>query len=199
MLEFSRYIALAFFTGLLLIPESASAAPPSGPCYDVPRSTLARIHKAVAKGADGRAEVLRIIEQAAADKRASAEYMLGILYYSGRGVPRNYKRALSLYRQSVKDGCLDAYLDLGFMYQQGNGVERNFTEAMKMYKNAYTKGTTHAQQAAAYAIGGLYLNGLGISKDIDKAKAWYHRSSKLGYQPAKAILRQLDSSIYPTG
>jgi len=55
---------------------------------------------------------------------ASAQYSLGSIYLSGRGLPRDYKEAAKWLRKAADHGEADAQSDLGYMYAEGRGVPR---------------------------------------------------------------------------
>ena len=55
----------------------------------------------------------------------NAESGLGLLYYSGYGVPRNYALARGYFAKAARKGIVQSQLFLGFIYFRGDGVPRN--------------------------------------------------------------------------
>jgi TPR repeat protein len=82
-----------------------------------------------------------------ADKgNAEARTLLGAMYWSGEGVPRNHAEAARLYRLAADQGYARAQNDLGFMYGFGEGIPpHNDVEAYKWLTLAI-KGYTPKNQ-----------------------------------------------------
>ena len=81
---------------------------------------------------------------------ASAQVALGLMYDSGRGVPRDYAAAMSWYRKAADQHNASAQSALGFMYAVGHGVERDDAAAMAWYRRAANQGDTSAQAALGF-------------------------------------------------
>lgn len=96
--------------------------------------------------------------QAAEQGNPEAQYRLGVLYATGRGVVRNYSEAARWYRKAADQGHTQAQYELGRLYAQGLGVSRDDTEAAKWYRLAAEKEYTPAQ----HLLGHLYANGQGL-------------------------------------
>ena len=82
-----------------------------------------------------------------ADKgNAEARTLLGAMYWSGEGVPRNHAEAARLYRLAADQGYARAQNDIGFMYGFGEGIPpHNDVEAYKWLTLAI-KGYTSKNQ-----------------------------------------------------
>lgn len=65
-----------------------------------------------------------------------AQYNLGIIYYNGQGVPKDYKEALNWFLQASQQGDADAQYNLGIMYGRGEGVAKNREESIKWLQMA---------------------------------------------------------------
>ena len=52
----------------------------------------------------------------------SAQYLLGVMYRKGQGVPQDYKTAVKWYRLAAEQGNATAQNNLGLMYGLGQGV-----------------------------------------------------------------------------
>jgi TPR repeat protein len=79
---------------------------------------------------------------------AAAEYELGRMYQSGRGVPQDYRRAVEWYRRSAEQGYAPAERSLGGMYRGGyGGLTEDDAEARKWYGKAAAQGDTLAKFA----------------------------------------------------
>jgi hypothetical protein len=60
---------------------------------------------------------------------AGAQFQLGFLYRSGRGVPQDYAEALKWLRRAAAQGNRYAQSNLGFMYRDGEGVPKDYVQA----------------------------------------------------------------------
>jgi TPR repeat protein len=58
----------------------------------------------------------------------------------GRGVERDYTRALSWYRKAADAGDARAMADVGVMYKRGWGVAKDHIEATKWFRKGFTAG-----------------------------------------------------------
>ena len=62
---------------------------------------------------------------------ATAQFLLGTMYFAGRGVTRNDAEAVKWFRKAAGQGDAVAQSNLGNMYREGRGVTRNDAEAVK--------------------------------------------------------------------
>ena len=65
---------------------------------------------------------------------ANAQYHLGLLYYTGKGVKQSHAKAAEWWRKAAEQGNADAQNHLGMLYAAGEGVEQNQVEAVKWYR-----------------------------------------------------------------
>jgi uncharacterized protein len=88
-----------------------------------------------------------------------AEHLLGLMYYMGRGVPQDYKLALTWHRKAALKGKADAQYVVGAMYYTGNAVIQDHKEAVTWFRKAAEQGHPDAQQVLGlmyrYHIGGM--------------------------------------------
>jgi TPR repeat protein len=71
---------------------------------------------------------------------------LGLLYYYGRGVPRDYAQARKLYEQGIALGDAASMNDLGILYSEGDGVPRDSKTARQWFEKAAALGNPEAKQ-----------------------------------------------------
>ena len=103
-------------------------------------------------------------------------YELGVLYYNGQGVKRNYGEALKWFRKAAGQGNAAAYGWLGGMYYNGEGVKKNYGESAKWYRKAAEQGDAYAQNA----LGFLYYNGQGVKRNYGEALKWFRKAADQG-------------------
>jgi len=71
--------------------------------------------------------------------KAEAQYTLGVMYYTGRGVPQDYAEAAKWYRKAAEQGYAAAQYNLGFMYYTGQGVQRDSIPAHMWFNLAASR------------------------------------------------------------
>ena len=74
--------------------------------------------------------------KAAEQGLAEAQFNLGVLHATGRGVPRDHRQAARWYRSAAEQGHAHAQLNLGALCANGQGVARDYVEAYKWFKLA---------------------------------------------------------------
>jgi len=79
---------------------------------------------------------------------SSAQNALGMIYYNGQGVEKNYERAFELISSSAENGNVDAQYNLGLMFYSGRGTAADGREAMKWFIEAALQGHTEARETA---------------------------------------------------
>jgi hypothetical protein len=68
---------------------------------------------------------------------ARAQYLLGLMYLTGRGVPLNHKTAVKWCKLAAEQRNAYAQFNLGFMYDNGHGVPKT---TVKRYRLAAEQG-----------------------------------------------------------
>lgn len=86
------------------------------------------------------AEAMRYFEAAARTGNADAMNGIGILFYEGSGVERDYKMAARWYEEAVKRGQNNALTNLGWIYDQGLTGSRDEQLALDFYTKAVERG-----------------------------------------------------------
>lgn len=99
---------------------------------------------------------------------SKAQYLLGVLYAKGQGVPQDFNEALKWYKRSADQSYPAAQHALGLMYENGNGVTADYPEAIKWYRLAADQNFSAAQNN----LGLMYYDGRGVKKDYHEAVTW---------------------------
>ena len=98
------------------------------------------------------ATAVRIWKTWAGKGNAEARTLLGAMYWSGEGVPRDHKEAARLYLLAANQGYARAQNDIGFMLGFGEGVPpRNDVDAYKWLSLAVNGYTAKNQDRLAQA------------------------------------------------
>src|SRR5260221_5360588 len=72
--------------------------------------------------------------------KAAAQYILGVMYQRGQGVPQDYAEAMKWYRKAADQGLPVAQSNLGTMYENGWGVRKDEAAAVRWYQKAADQG-----------------------------------------------------------
>lgn len=115
-----------------------------------------------------------LYQQAAEAGEAVAQNNLGLLFFRGERVERNYTLAVELFSRSAKQGFEDGLYHLGMMYENGYGVEVDQATANFLYFNAANRGSVSAQMA----LGLVYKFGKAAEKDSVQAAYWFKKAAE---------------------
>ena len=127
---------------------------------------------------------LRVWRPLAEQGDADAQYLLGLRYDLGQGVPQDLAEAAMWYRRAAAQGNARAQSNLGVIYFMGKGVRRDHGEAARWLRLAAEQGDGTAQ----YFLGMLYERGQGVSRDHGEAAKWFRQAADQGNIAAKLQL-----------
>ena len=102
-----------------------------------------------------------------------AEYQLGIRYYKGNGVGKDFAEAVKWFRKAAKQGFAQAQAVLGWCYFRGYGVAKDEVEAVQWYRKAAEQNHADAQ----HNLGVSYATGQGVAKDYVEAVKWFRKAA----------------------
>ena len=77
---------------------------------------------------------------------AKAQYNLGVMYGNGKGVAKDYSKAIKWWNHAANQGSGEAQYNLGVMYEEGKGVNKNLKKAADWYQLASNQGHAKAQK-----------------------------------------------------
>lgn len=123
---------------------------------------------------------------------ADAQHLLGLMYYMGRGVRRDYKEAMLWHRKAALQGKADAQYVVGAMYYTGNSVPLDQKLAVSWFRKAAEQGHPEAQ----HALGLMYrYHQAGMPQDMALAYMLWNLAAASGHVNATeqraAIARQM--------
>ena len=128
---------------------------------------------------------LQLMKPLAEQGYAWAQRFLGVMYFNGFGVPKDYHEAVRLFRLAAAQGEATAQNNLGWMYQYGLGVRQDYDEAVRLYRLAVAQGNVLAQ----VNLGVMYFDGFGIPKDHHEAVRLYRLAVAQGSSADAAVAR----------
>jgi TolB-like protein len=129
----------------------------------------------------------QLFERAAALGYRAAVYALGVAYWSGQGVPQNYKEARRWFEKAAVAGVPAATAMLGLMSLKGQGVTQSYTEARSQFEKAAALG----DPVGMTNLGVMYLNGDGVPQNQTEGRRLIERAASLGDPGAQNVLQQI--------
>jgi len=102
---------------------------------------------------------------------AAAQFNLGIMYATGRGVPENDAEAVKWYRKAAEQGNAAAQFNLGIKYDEGTGVPEDYVKAYMWLSLAKAQG--QKQAAKGLDLLKTLMTGADISKAQALASEWW--------------------------
>lgn len=124
---------------------------------------------------------------------ATAQFILGFLYFHGQGVAQDYKEAVKWYRMLAEQGVALGQYNIGQMYRRGQGVAQDYKEAENWYRKAAKQGHASAQ----YHIGTIYRKGLGVLSDNMKAHMWFNIAGANGLELGAEKRVEIEKEMTP--
>lgn len=126
----------------------------------------------------------------------SVQYQLAEMYQKGIGTERNINKALELYKMAAAQNYILALLRLGDLYFEGNqDLAQDYAQALFWYQKIEALGQQHANMR----LGEIYMNGLGVNKNPEKAFQYYLYLAEQGSQEAiKIVIYCYESGIGTT-
>ena len=114
-------------------------------------------------------EAIELYRRAAELGDAEAQYKLGKMLYSGKGVEKSTEEAMRLFRLSAEQGYESAEFRLGAAYQLGWDIEKDEGLAFYWYK----RSAEHGNVKAMLYIGYYFETGYGTEISLPEAMTWW--------------------------
>ncbi len=116
------------------------------------------------------------LRSAAASGNPAAEFLVGVKYTEGNGIPADLAEAAKWYQKAAAKGLAPAQYRLASLYEKGRGVEKDLEKAKSWYIKAAEAGNPKAMHNLAV----LYAEGAGGSPDFAKAAKWFEDAANYG-------------------
>lgn len=111
---------------------------------------------------------------------AMGEYMYGMAYFHGCGIPNNWKMAYNCFTSSIEHGNTEAMVQLALMYRYGIGIERNTMKALELYMKAAGRGNGQAMKD----LGDVFKTGEFCIQDNKRSEGYYIQAYESLYEKA---------------
>lgn len=192
-----RFISHALLTAALIFSHGARAADvhplPTIAPDAVEALTVTQLEERVGRG-DARAQAelgsryargagvemdmkkaISLFEQGAKKGDATAQYFLGTAHDMGAGVEKNPAEAAHWFGQAASQNHAGGQYALSIMMTDGQGGLKADPKAAAMLTE---KSAQQGYYPAAMRMAALYIQGLGVERDPNKAADWYRRVLK---------------------
>jgi TPR repeat protein len=103
-------------------------------------------------------EALTLFRRAVDKGDANAVFLIGVIYFEGRGILQDCSEAAKWFHRAAEMGDVEAQLSLGFQYLRGQGVPRNNVLAHMWFDLADAHGTVEGAR-------GRDIASLSMSRD----------------------------------
>ena len=105
-----------------------------------------------------------------------AAQAIGDIYYWGKGVAKDYERAMAAYKVAAEAGDAFSQHQVGGMYYDGHGVAVDYQQARAWLE----KAAAQDDPKAVGELGGMYLLGEGVTPSMRRAQELTKRGIELG-------------------
>jgi len=114
------------------------------------------------------------LRESASKGNANAQAYLGLMYLTGKGVPRSESEAVIWFRKAAAQGNGNGQAGLGWMYAMGRGVPQSDTEAVTWFRKAAEQGNAIGQ----HNLGKMYMYGKGVPQSDTEAVMWFRKAAE---------------------
>ena len=184
-------------------PSFSVAAPPALPPLD-PNDPQAELKRAALGGdaaaqftlaaryaagdgvAQDWAEAFKWFSLAAAAGMPTAQHNLAVMYERSRGTDQNLDEAAKWYAKAAEQGYPPSQYNLAVAYARGWGLPVDTLKAVEWFERAAER-----IPQANIALAEIFEGGLGVPRDLARARSYYQLAETAGDQRAAQKLRQL--------
>jgi TPR repeat protein len=99
------------------------------------------------KGNYSATEHVRCLRKEAQQGALISQYVLGLFYYNGDGIPQDYEEAAKWFRQAADRGYDMPQYFLGKLYASGRGVPKNIVVSHMWFNLSAAQGNEYAKDA----------------------------------------------------
>ena len=114
---------------------------------------------------------------------------LGMFYYDGEGVERDYAKAFQLLKWAEDHGGSAMLYYLGACYANGQGTQQDYAKAF-----TYLERINWNCHPGFYLLGKMYCNGLGVPENIAKGVEYLQKAGD--YVEVKEELRHYKKTLF---
>jgi hypothetical protein len=132
------------------------------------------------RGPEGDEVLIGKYHESAQRGEAWGQHNLGITYYNGTRVAKDYVMAAFWFRKAAEQGDDEAQLHLADILRSGDGLKPDYEEALKWYGKIVEQESAYIN-IAEDRLGDMYANGEGVTRDYLEAAKWWARAAEHGW------------------
>ena len=122
------------------------------------------------------------------DGDTEAQFRVGLMFGSGKGVVKNSREAAYWLTHAAELGHTEAQYRIGVAHLSGVGAPKDLARALGWWRLAADGGNADAQ----YGLGRACLYGIGLPKDRAEAIIWLKAAAGQGHAQATRLLKSLE-------
>ena len=135
-------------------------------------------------------EAIPLLQKAAEQGHAEAQFRLGWCHFVGNGVPRDSYEAGKLYLMAAKQGHVQAQFEYGdCCYKNHCGPTGTKLDRMKEGIIWYQKAAEQGYAKAQYELARCYYSGYGTPTELQQALHWMQKAAQQEYQDAASLVK----------
>lgn len=121
-------------------------------------------------------EVLQFLQQMAEKPEyTDIQYLLGYMYYYGKGVKQEYNKYVEYYKKAM-NYYINPF-DSGYVYYYGEGVKQDYAKALYYFK----RGERNDCYKSQFFLGLMYYYGHGVKQNYSTALCYFGMAAKQGH------------------
>jgi TPR repeat protein len=134
---------------------------------------------------------IRNLERAGDQGLATAQATLGMIYFTGIGVPRDPQQAVKWCSQASRQKIPLGMFYLGMAYSTGDGLRKNDDYSIRWIANAAERGLMMAQ----LTLGMKLALGDGVERKLELGVQWLRQAANQGSAEAQLQLRRFENLL----
>lgn len=108
-----------------------------------------------------------------------AQISLGVCYYNGEGVSKDYKKAEYWLGKAAEKGIALAQYNLGELYYESDG-DADFGDYSKEAFRLFHRAAEQGNADAMFRLANCYGLAFGTDCDLEKSSNWFRKAAELG-------------------
>ena len=122
------------------------------------------------------ATAFREYQQLADSGEIEALHNLGVMYYNGYGVHRDYEKAMKCFLTAAEQGIAGSQNNVGYLYAHGHGVRQDYVMAHMWFDIADANGEKTAIENRA--IIAAHMTSAEIAEAVKLAREWLEKNPR---------------------
>ena len=122
------------------------------------------------------ATAIKYFKMAAEKSNPIGQAGMGIVYFYGSGVDKDYAKALKYFQLSADQGYVEGHFLLGILYYYGYGVKKDYKMAVKYFNLAAQLGHV----LGYYNLAQMHATGTGVLRSCTTATELYKNVAERG-------------------